>query len=284
MKYEVLHRNTFSYETSVHQSLNTIRLKPRSDERQRLLFYDIKINPASLTSAYVDIWGNNVESFFIPEKHNILEVEATSVVSIQKTPFIHIIDYSPQMQQIFHSQLFREHYLPFLNRASYTYLLEEQIYGVLKEIGDIENPIQFSIELMKYINEVFTYDTEATTVDTTGSEALALKRGVCQDYTHVMLGLLRAKNIPARYISGYLYVGENSNLIGDVATHAWVEIMAPGIGWIGLDPTNNVEALENHIRLSAGRDYTDVSPLQGVYHGGKHTLDVKVKVKKLEHY
>lgn len=236
-----------------------------------------------MTKEHVDLWGNNVESFFIPQMHNILEVKTTSVVSIQRAPFIRRIFYSPEMKSIFHSELFHDHYLRFLTGTFSTYLENHQIDEAIAEVGDIENPVEFSLELMRYLHEVFTYDVESTNVNTNASSAFTIKKGVCQDYAHVMLGILRARGIPARYVSGYLYVGENSALIGDSATHAWVEVMAPGIGWIGLDPTNNVEALENHIRIGTGRDYTDVSPLQGVYRGGKHSLDVKVSVKMLKH-
>ena len=110
MKYEIVHKNTFYYEDDVQQSSNTIRLKPRSDACQRLLSYRKKVTPTSMAKEHIDIWGNYVESFFIPEKHRILEVEAISVVSIQKTPFIHQLDYSPEMKSIFHSELFHEHY------------------------------------------------------------------------------------------------------------------------------------------------------------------------------
>lgn len=284
MKYKIVHTNTFCYENYVEQSSNTIRLKPRNNECQKLLYYRNTINPASMTKEHVDIWGNNVGSFFIPEKHKVLEVKIKSIVSIQKAPFIHQIEYSPEMQKIYHSQLFHEHYLPYLNTTSYTYLKPEQIKEVIHEVGDIKNPVQFALSLNEYLYAVFQYDTESTNVDTKAEESFLLKRGVCQDYTHVMLGILRSRGIPARYMSGYLYAGENSDLIGDMATHAWVEIMVPGIGWVGLDPTNNVEVLENHIVLSTGRDYLDVSPLQGVYNGGNHTLNVQVEVIKLEHY
>ncbi|MBT2755525.1 transglutaminase family protein [Mesobacillus foraminis] len=283
MKYEIVHTNTFYYDNYVDQSMNTIRLKPRTDECQRLLSYQNQITPASMTKDHVDIWGNNVETFFIPQKHNFLEVKTTSIVSIQRAPFIRRIDYSPEMKSIFHSQLFHDHYLHFLHDTFYTYLEKDQIEEAVTNIGDIEDPVQFSLELMRYLHEVFTYDTLSTNVNTNATVAFSLKKGVCQDYTHVMLSILRARGIPARYVSGYLYVGENSALVGDSATHAWVEVMAPGIGWIGLDPTNNVEALENHIRIGTGRDYSDVSPLQGVYRGGKQRLDVKVSVTMLMH-
>lgn len=283
MKFEIQHTNNFQYESEVDQSLNTIRLKPRGDERQRLLTYRIAISPTSLTREHLDIWGNTVGTFYIPEQHHELEIQTTSIVSIQRAPFIHRIQYSPEMQTIFHSQLFYEHYLPYIKKTSFTYLKDHQLEEVYHAIGHAENPVLFSLNLMQYLYSTFEYDPGATDVTTTASQAFALKRGVCQDFSHVMLAVLRAKGIPTRYVSGYLYVDENSGLIGDIATHAWVEVMIPGIGWIGLDPTNNVEVLENHIILCIGRDYTDVSPVEGVYTGGKHDLTVKVSVKALNY-
>ena len=282
MKYKVEHTNIFEYETIVDQSMNSIRLKPRTDECQRLLSYRAEITPASLTKEHIDIWGNHVETFFIAEHHQHLEVKTTSIVSIQKSPFVHRIDYSPEMNAIFHSQLFGEHYLAFLSNTAYTYLTIEQMKQIDRELGIMKNPVQYAIDVMEYIHEHFTYDGESTTVNTKAEESFGLRKGVCQDITHVMLGILRSKHIPARYVSGYLYVGENSALVGDAASHAWVEVMVPGIGWVGLDPTNNVEALENHIRVGVGRDYNDVSPVQGVYRGGSQSLDVKVSVSLLD--
>lgn len=282
MKYKIEHTNIFDYETIVDQSMNTIRLKPRTDECQRLLSYRADITPATLTKEHVDIFGNNVETFFIAEHHQHLEVKSTSIVSIQKSPFIHRIDYSKEMNIIFHSQLFAEHYMAFLSNTAYTYITPEQMELVDRELGAMHNPVQYAIDVTEYVFDHFTYDGESTTVTTKASESFDLKKGVCQDITHVMLGILRNKNIPARYVSGYLYVGEDSALVGDAASHAWVEFMVPGIGWVGLDPTNNVEALENHIRVGAGRDYNDVSPVQGVYRGGSQSLDVKVSVSLLD--
>nr|WP_255437491.1 transglutaminase family protein [Thalassobacillus sp. CUG 92003] len=186
------------------------------------------------------------------------------------------------MRDIFLSALFNRHYLAYLNETPYTFLYQEQIDDIVNQVGDPSDPLQFSIQLMAFIHHSLRYDGEVTEVSTKACESWPLKAGVCQDYAHIMLGVLRAKGIPARYVSGYLYVGENSALVGDSATHAWVEVMMPGIGWVGLDPTNNVEALEQHIRVGTGRDYADVSPLQGVYRGGKHTLDVNVSVTLLE--
>lgn len=172
--------------------------------------------------------------------------------------------------------------MAYLSNTAYTYITPEQMELVDRELGAMTNPVQYAIDVTEYVFDHFTYDGESTTVTTKASESFGLKKGVCQDITHVMLGILRSKHIPARYVSGYLYVGEDSALVGDAASHAWVEFMVPGIGWVGLDPTNNVEALENHIRVGVGRDYNDVSPVQGVYRGGSQSLDVKVSVSLLD--
>jgi transglutaminase-like putative cysteine protease len=282
MIYQVEHRTTFSYDTRVDQSMNTLRLKPRSDECQRLLHYRTILTPATLTQEHVDLWGNHVETFYIPERHQQLDVTACSTVSIQKSPFIHHISYSPEMERIFHSELFRQHYLPYLSDTARTYVTPEQVNAVRQEIGPMANPLQYALAVMDYIHTHFAYEEESTTVKTRAQDAFALRKGVCQDFSHIMLGILHAEGIPARYVSGYLYVGEDSALKGDAATHAWVEVMAPGIGWIGLDPTNNREALDHHIRVGTGRDYADVSPLTGVYRGGGQTLAVKVAVTLLK--
>ncbi|MDL4842192.1 transglutaminase family protein [Aquibacillus sp. LR5S19] len=142
---------------------------------------------------HIDLWGNHVETFFIPEQHHDLEVTTTSIVSIQKSPFIHRVEYSPEMKAIFHSELFHNHYLSFINETEYTYLKPEQIEEVVNEVGGIENPVQFSIAIMQYLHEKFTYNGDAIHVNTKAHESFELKNGVCQDITHVMLGILRAK-------------------------------------------------------------------------------------------
>ncbi|MFC7060846.1 transglutaminase family protein [Halobacillus seohaensis] len=282
MKYLIEHTNYFYYDNDVDQSMNTVRLKPRTDECQRLISYRTEITPASLTKEHIDLWGNHVETFFIAHKHKDLVFKTISTVSIQKSPFIHMLKYTDEMRRIFHSELFHDHYLPYLNDTVYTFLYKHQVEEIVQTIGEATDPVQFAIDLTRFLHRSIVYDGTVTLVNTKAHEAWPLRAGVCQDYAHIMLGVLRAKGIPARYVSGYLYVGEDSALVGDSATHAWVEVMIPGIGWVGLDPTNNVEALENHIRIGTGRDYADVSPLQGVYRGGGQRSDVKVSVTLLD--
>jgi len=285
MKYHILHKNVFQYESFVEQSWNTIRLKPRNNETQRLITYDLTISPVSMISEYHDIWHNNIGSFFIAQPHQELVIESKSVVSVQKAPYIFHLHYSDAMRGIFHSEMFREHYMPYLMKSSFTTLTNEQLQTIIQEVGTLQesNPVRFACNVMTYLYHNIRYDPEATTVNTPAHEAFSLKAGVCQDFTHIMISILRHFHIPARYISGYLYVEKGDGLVGETATHAWVEIMVPGIGWVGLDPTNNVEVLDKHIIISVGRDYRDVSPVEGVYHGGNHTLDVSVLVEKINH-
>ena len=126
MKYDIKHMTIFRYEDMVEQSLNTIRLKPRNTECQRLISYNLKIAPMTMTKEYVDIWRNTIESFFIAEKHNELVVISNSIVSVQRAPYIFSIQFSDKMREIFFSQLFKDHYLAFLTTSRFTYLREDQ--------------------------------------------------------------------------------------------------------------------------------------------------------------
>jgi transglutaminase-like putative cysteine protease len=142
---------------------------------------------------------------------------------------------------------------------------------------------QVALAVMQHIHAEFVYLPAVTHVHTTMPEALRLRRGVCQDFAHVMTGLCRALGIPARYVSGYLYNGPADRLKGAQATHAWVEVFVPGIGWRGLDPTNAQQANSRYVKIASGRDYGDVSPLRGTYRGtAQRKLSVEVLVTRLD--
>lgn len=193
MKAEIIHTNRFYYETAVEQSLNSFRLKPKTDELQRLLSYRADINPASTTAQQVDIWGNNVETFFIAQSHQYLEIKTTSIISVQRSPIIDHLDYTTEMKRIFHSELFQNQYLASLKQTPYTSISFDQAEKVVTEVGDASNPLVFSKNLMAYLFEKFTYDTDATDVNTQANTVIESMRGVCQDYAHVMLGILRSQ-------------------------------------------------------------------------------------------
>ena len=141
------------------------------------------------------------------------------------------------------------------------------------------------MDLTRHIKQEFTYDPDATQIDTPLVEVFANKRGVCQDFAHVMLSCLRSCKLPARYVSGYILNDPppgKEKLVGSDASHAWIETWLPGIGWIGFDPTNGKLANTEFITIAWGRDYGDVTPLCGVVlGGGEHELEVRVTVTRL---
>ena len=137
--------------------------------------------------------------------------------------------------------------------------------------------------IMRFIYDNFDYTPDATTVSTVMTEVLAHRRGVCQDFAHVMLGMCRSLKIPARYVSGYLYNGPDGHLLGSQASHAWCEVFLPGLGWRALDPTNNQFADERYVKVAVGRDYGDIVPVKGTYKGTRSkTMKVSVQVIHLE--
>ncbi len=139
-----------------------------------------------------------------------------------------------------------------------------------------------AMAFMNWIHREFLYAAGTTSVSTHLEEAFQLRRGVCQDFTHVMLGLCRSVGIPARYASGYLYNGPRDTLVGAQASHAWCEVYLPEIGWIGFDPTNNNLADERYVKIAVGRDYEDVAPVGGSYRGtASCRMDVEVLVEKI---
>jgi transglutaminase-like putative cysteine protease len=133
------------------------------------------------------------------------------------------------------------------------------------------------------VHDNFTYTPLATSVSTHMTEVIQQRRGVCQDFAHVMLGMCRAIKIPARYVSGYLFSGLNSSLLGSQASHAWCEVYVPGFGWRALDPTNSRQADENFVKVAVGRDYADIVPVKGHYKGPpSEKMSVHVAVTQVE--
>ncbi|MGM7703041.1 transglutaminase family protein [Pseudalkalibacillus sp. Hm43] len=283
MKYRVTQHTHYTYEHPVSQSINQFRLKPIDDLKQECISFIKEITPDVPSYVHYDYWGNHVETFYAWEDHDELLLVTTSEVMIDPYAFKEAYTFSSQMNDALFSPGFRQQYAEFLMTTNYTTLPAEICEEVTAPLwNEAANPFDYVKMVNKYIYDTFTYEPGRTTVNTTAAEALEEKVGVCQDYTHLMLALCRYRGIPARYVSGYLYIGENSAMRGDAATHAWVEVKLPTAGWVGFDPTNNVLAKDQHIRIAVGRDYSDIVPLKGVYHGGVQKLEVKVSVHALE--
>jgi len=281
MKYEVLQRSHYKYSLPVSQSINHCLFKPLSANSQTLLEYDLMISPKANSYSHVDYWGNDVTIFYIWEPHNELIVETKSVLHVHYEKRNILLD-----EQIFYAmkrESFRQQFAEFLKPTAYTTLSEEMLQSVIEAIGKEANPYIFLQKLNEYIFNHFSYVPGATHVKTIASEAFAKKSGVCQDFSHVMLSICRHVGIPARYVSGYIYGGEDAAMRGDSQTHAWVEGYIPEYGWIGFDPTNNMMAKNQHICVATGRDYGDITPLKGVYMGnGTQELSVSISVSRLK--
>jgi transglutaminase-like putative cysteine protease len=252
----VRHRTVFRYAGAVRNSVNTLHLEPRDFLFQRTLSAFIKVIPATRLRRFDDLFGNVTHHFELSSEHDRLEIE--SMVKVRNLP-LHITNrgYSDGMD-CYDDPTIREH--------CWQYLLESRWVSLPPE---------------RWIHEAFTYEPGTTDVETHLEQAFALRKGVCQDFTHVMIGMCRAIGLPARYASGYILTGGRDSLVGAQASHAWCEVYLPETGWIGFDPTNSVLADQRYVKIAVGRDYGDVAPIHGSYIGSAGCrMEVEVSVER----
>lgn len=280
MFYFVQHQTRYRYDSPVSESIMELRMQPRSEGRQRCLSCFIKVNPKARVLQYRDHLGNHIHHFSVAPKHTQLLITAESTVEIlPPDPLPESLPPS-SWDELDHILAIEDHweFLMPSDFASSTPLLEE----LAADIGATRraDPLTLVRELNAAIYTKFDYVRSHTGVDSPIDHALADRKGVCQDFAHIFIALLRNLRIPARYVSGYLYHSRpNRDRSADGASHAWVEALLPGLGWIGFDPTNNLIAGERHIRTAIGRDYADIPPSRGTYRGlAQSELDFLVRV------
>ena len=280
MILQIIHRTSYYYETLVQGSFNDVRLRPINDKWQRRHDFDLRIEPRAYASSYKDFYGNSVYGFEIDEPHQSLVIEAHSIVETStemrgEPPSGLDLDALKQadLYEFVQEFIFGSKYVD-INRSVWN-IVDDILPNGVKDIwADV-------VTLRKWMVEHFEYDTSATEVHTKSGECLALKRGVCQDYAHVMIGLCRKLGIPARYVSGYLYKRDSDNAAR--ASHAWVEVFLPNYGWKGVDPTHDCDADEHYVRLAVGRDYADIRPVSGTYLGApSRKLEVFLRINELD--
>lgn len=259
-------------------------MNPRSDSSQHCLSFSLSVSPRCRVFSYRDHLGNNVQHFDIPGEHNQLVIVAESVVEQQVQPDIpHFLspDAWQALDELIDSGDYWEMLLPsaFALETPAVTLLATQM-GVSRR----DDPLMLVRELNQRLYDYFEYEPRSTRVDSPIDEAIVSGKGVCQDFAHTMIALLRSVRIPARYVSGYLYRSrEDHDRSTPDATHAWVEALLPHLGWVGFDPTNNLIAHRRHIRTAVGRDYADVPPTHGVFRGATASeLYVAVHVEASE--
>lgn len=279
-KLSVLHRTVFHYGSPVTQSVNTLHLEPRTFPYQKTLGALIRIIPATRVRKFTDLFQNITHHFELPGPHIRLEIE--SRIRVHNLPLDISAASREATQEGFKDLSIREQIWPYLQESRWVSRHPEVWRQALDLVAPFQSVYDQATALMQWIYQEFRYEPGSTSVSTHLEEAFAMRRGVCQDFTHVMLGLCRAVGIPARYASGYLYNGPRDTLVGAQASHAWSEIYLPAAGWIGFDPTNNTLADDRYVKIAVGRDYEDVAPVRGNYHGTGHCrMEITVEVEKI---
>lgn len=281
MYYSIRHLTKFLYSTPVSESMMETRMHPRSDERQRCLTFHLSVSPRCRVFSYRDHLGNHVHHFDIPVQHGQLVIVAESLVEMQPSVQIPsflapaawddvdvLVEEGDYWEMLFPSEFATP--TPELDR------LAERL-----DVRRRDDPLMVLHQLNQQVYEYFAYKPKSTKVDSPIDDALTTRAGVCQDFAHIMITLVRSKlRIPCRYVSGYLHHGaSDTDRSVSSATHAWIEALIPQLGWVGFDPTNWLVAGDRHIRTAIGRDYSDVPPTHGMFRGrAESELTVAVQV------
>lgn len=286
MKIEIQHVTRYSYADLITDSVNELRLTPRTNYRQSCYHHEVIIEPAAALFTYEDYFGNRVHAFTVNHAHRELVIRTkTTVVTRDEGRVRPSLATAEEELALLAGEKLQNRYIEYLLPTEYTLDGEEVRRYAAKFPFGTDGLLAWAGGLCAGIHKDFTYDPSATDVHTTVSETLQLRRGVCQDYAHLMIAVCRCLGLPARYVSGYHFVGDLQGGRSDFeqASHAWMELQIPGTGWIGFDPTNNAEVGGRYVKLGHGRDYKDIVPVKGVYRGtGEQKLEVKVDVRRLE--
>lgn len=282
MRYRATHTTNYAYGATVSQCQSEVRLTPRALPWQTLLESSIQTSPhPASVERHKDYFGNEVTSFTIVESHDRFTTVAASLVDVAERPVTPDVDASwenvrgelaahdrPETLEAFEFTLAS----PFVTTHPMLADYAATSFAPGRPIAEAAE------DLSHRLHADFRYEPKATRIDTPIMEAFAARRGVCQDFSHVMIGALRSMGLAARYVSGYLRSG--AKYLGAEASHAWVSVFIPGSGWFDLDPTNDVRPGTGHITVAWGRDYGDVAPVKGIaLGGGNQIVEVEVRVE-----
>jgi transglutaminase-like putative cysteine protease len=276
MKYDIFHCTRYVYSTPVRDSFNDVRLEPPSIPEQTVESFLLRVLPAVRLRHYTDFYSNWIHHFEIPEAHTYLMIESRSRVSTHPPAAIPEDAKICPVEKLGEAQNI-ERCFDFLQTSRFVEITPDAWKLALDATQGRTDVWPAALTLMRFVHGFLKYTPNSTHVHTHMSDVIKDRRGVCQDYAHLMIGLCRALKIPARYVSGYLATEEAS------ATHAWMEVFLPGLGWRALDPTHNRQIDGTYVKIGAGRDYADVPPITGNYRGTlQRTMEVEVKITPLE--
>lgn len=273
--FSIQHITKYQYDRPVKESVNEIKIYPYADAQQEILTHDIRITGNPDVHVSFDYWNNKKGSFNLLPPHQELIIDSrlkirTAEWTTKAIPGCLPETLLPAVEQ--------DIQLLSLSTAS-PIRGEEELQRYAKALFHPDKQVGMIIkDCCEFIYHQFTYIKGITTIESSVDEILEKKAGVCQDFAHVMLEILRRMGIPARYVSGYICPNKNG-MRGEGATHAWVEAYVPSYGWLGVDPTNNVVVTQHHVKLAVGHDFTDCSPVKGTFKGpAQQSLSVYVSV------
>ncbi|WP_278315092.1 transglutaminase family protein [Lolliginicoccus levis] len=276
-RMRIVHTTGYAYETSVTRSYNEARLSPRSEPRQNVILNRVETNPATRSYRYTDYWGTHVTAFDLHAPHTELAVVGSSVVETDPStrPEERVTWKDLGTDRIldwFNESLLNTNYVP----------RDHELTAIAEDLRKGHRPDEAVEIISRWVHEQMSYVPGTTGVHTSAVEAWEERKGVCQDYAHLTLLMLRGIGVPCRYVSGYLHPKPDGEVGETVSgeSHAWIEAWTGG--WWGFDPTNAMDVTEQHVAIGVGRDYRDVPPLRGIFIGGKSTaLDVVVDITRL---
>ena len=274
--FNIHHITKYEYDRPVKESVNEIRIYPFAGNEQEVLYHELNITGQPDVLIIHDYWGNRAGMFNLMESHKELVIESKLIVRTlgddenrhEKSPGFNTLN----------DNISNDLFLLELARIEEVEL-KEKINSIIKDIYSPGCSVASVVEkCSNYIFNNFKYIKGITSIETTVAEILEHRSGVCQDFAHVMLEVLRSLQIPSRYVSGYICPNKDG-MRGEGATHAWVEAWIPGEGWAGIDPTNNVWVTNRHVKLAVGRNFNDCSPIKGTFKGpARQSLSVYVSI------
>ncbi|GAA1720835.1 transglutaminase family protein [Kribbella yunnanensis] len=276
-RLRVVHTTGYRYDGPVAQSYNEARLTPRSDDRQNLMVARLETVPVTRAYKYTDYWGTEVNAFDLFTPHTELKVVAASVVETTGRPLPAVDASWNEVRSSESVDLYAE----YLEWTTYV-PKHRELTAVARGLRKGRTPQETVLAVSKWVHDTLKYQRGTTGVHSSAIDAWQAGEGVCQDYAHLTLAMLRAVGIPSRYVSGYLHTKPNAavgeTVVGE--SHAWIEAWTGE--WWGFDPTNDIPIAHRHVWVATGRDYADVSPLKGIYSGGAATaIEVTVDMTRL---
>ncbi|UQE75394.1 MULTISPECIES: transglutaminase family protein [unclassified Gordonia (in: high G+C Gram-positive bacteria)] len=275
-RLRVVHTTGFTYAGPATSSFNEARITPRSDSRQTVILDHVDTSPSARLYRYTDYWGSLVTAFDLHAPHDSLEVTGTAVVEVDDEA--RSADAAAATWELLASDDVLDEHDEWLGASDYA-PIRPKLSEFAREAAAGLSPVLAAEAVVAGVHGAMQYEPGTTEVHSTARDAWRQRRGVCQDYAHITLSMLRSLGIPARYVSGYLHP-KASAAIGETVegeSHAWVEVWTGG--WWGIDPTNNTAITDRHVTVGIGRDYADVTPIKGIYAGGGGESDLEVSVR-----